>query len=94
MIDLNRTGLVSVSALRSSRKFVILGIFIVAAMATPPDVVSQVTLALPLFLLYELGIILCVMINRQANAHTDTDTDSSQPEQYTLQLPKNLFIEL
>ena len=55
---LNRTGLVSVEALRRSRKFVLLLIVIVAAMATPPDVVSQVTLAIPLYFLFELGILL------------------------------------
>jgi len=55
---LNKTGLVSIQALRKSRKFVILIIFVVAAMATPPDVVSQVTLAIPLFALFELGILL------------------------------------
>jgi len=69
---LNRTGLVSVRALRSSRKYVLLGIFIVAAMATPPDVISQVTLALPLFLLYELGIILCIAVNRKANTESES----------------------
>lgn len=55
---LNRTGLVSLEALRRSRKFVLLAIFIVAALATPPDVISQVTLALPLYALFELGILL------------------------------------
>lgn len=55
---LNKTGLVSVKALRKSRKFVLFGIFIVAAMATPPDVISQITLAVPLYLLFELGILL------------------------------------
>ena len=55
---LNRTGLVSLQALNRSRKFILLVIFIVAAMATPPDVISQVTLALPLYALFELGILL------------------------------------
>ncbi|MHC4461732.1 MAG: twin-arginine translocase subunit TatC [Planctomycetota bacterium] len=55
---LNRTGLVSIQALNKSRKFVLLAIFIVAAMATPPDWISQVTLAIPLYLLFELGILL------------------------------------
>jgi len=48
---LTRTGLVSLQALRSSRKFVFLGVFVVAAVVTPPDVVSQITLALPLYAL-------------------------------------------
>jgi len=55
---LNKTGLVSVQALRRSRKFVLLAIFVVAALATPPDVVSQITLAIPLYVLFELGILL------------------------------------
>jgi len=55
---LNKTGLVSVQALRRSRKYVLLAVFIVAAMATPPDWISQVTLAIPLYVLFELGILL------------------------------------
>ncbi|MBN2455128.1 MAG: twin-arginine translocase subunit TatC [Sedimentisphaerales bacterium] len=55
---LGRTGLVSIKSLRASRKFVLLLVFVIAAMATPPDVISQVTLAVPLYLLFELGILL------------------------------------
>ena len=62
---LNRTGLVSIPALRKSRKFVLLGIFIIAAMATPPDVISQVTLGIPLYILFELGILLSVFSERR-----------------------------
>jgi len=61
---LNRTGLVSLKALRGSRKFVMLGVFVVAAVATPPDVVSQITLAVPLYLLFELGILLSCFANQ------------------------------
>ena len=62
---LNRTGLVSLKALANSRKYVILAIVILAAMATPPDVISQVTLAVPLYLLFELGIILSYIASRR-----------------------------
>ena len=62
---LNKTGLVSIQGLRKSRKFVLLGIFIVAAMATPPDVISQVTLGIPLYILFELGILLAVFSERR-----------------------------
>jgi len=68
---LNRTGLVSIQALRKSRKFVILIIFIVAAMATPPDVISQVTLAIPLYLLFELGIILSIFAERRRKSQEE-----------------------
>lgn len=53
---LGKTRLVSVATFRRLRRHVILGIFIVAAIVTPPDVFSQVSLALPMVLLYELGI--------------------------------------
>jgi len=62
---LNKTGLVSLRALRRSRKYVLLAIFIIAAMATPPDVVSQVTLAVPLYFLFELGILLSHLSGRK-----------------------------
>ncbi|MHC4545228.1 MAG: twin-arginine translocase subunit TatC [Planctomycetota bacterium] len=62
---LNRTGLVSIRALNRSRKFIVLAIFIVAAMATPPDWVSQVTLAIPLYFLFELGILLSYIASRR-----------------------------
>jgi sec-independent protein translocase protein TatC len=62
---LNRTGLVSLEALNRSRKYVLLIIFVVAAMATPPDVISQVTLAVPLYLLFELGILLSYFAGRK-----------------------------
>ena len=62
---LNRTGLVSVGAMKKARRYVFLGMFVVAAVATPPDVISQITLGLPLYLLYELGILLCKLIPRR-----------------------------
>jgi sec-independent protein translocase protein TatC len=62
---LSKTGLVSIRALRRSRKYVLLAIVIVAAMATPPDVISQITLAVPLYLLFELGILLSHFARRK-----------------------------
>ena len=68
---LNRTGLVSIAALNKSRKFVVLIIFIVAAMATPPDVISQVTLAIPLYILFELGILLSYISSRRRKSQNN-----------------------
>lgn len=62
---LNKTGLVSISGLKRSRKFVLLGVFFLAAIATPPDVISQVTLAFPLYFLFELGILLSYLSGRR-----------------------------
>ena len=58
------TGLVSVEQLREWRGYVIVGIFVVAAVVTPPDVVSQLALAIPMCLLYEVGIVFAQMVER------------------------------
>lgn len=54
-----RMGLITVETLCRVRKYVILAAFIVAAMATPPDPVTQVSLAIPLYILYEGSILVC-----------------------------------
>ncbi|MFP4106105.1 MAG: twin-arginine translocase subunit TatC, partial [Phycisphaerae bacterium] len=55
---LARLGLVSVGTLRKYRKHVIIVILTLSAMLTPPDIFSQVALAVPIFLLYEVGVLL------------------------------------
>jgi sec-independent protein translocase protein TatC len=62
---LTKTGLVSIESLKRARKFVVLAIVIVAALATPPDPLSQVALAVPLYLLFELGIVLSYLSARK-----------------------------
>ena len=58
------TGIVSVDKLREIRPYVIVGAFVVGAVFTPPDVLSQFLLAVPLCLLYELGIIIAGMLGK------------------------------
>jgi sec-independent protein translocase protein TatC len=55
---------ISVAKLREGRPYVIVGAFVVAAVVTPPDVLSQTMLAVPLWLLYEVGIIMAVFMAR------------------------------
>ena len=57
VVVLARMGLVSIEKLKSFRGYFIVLAFIIAAVLTPPDVVSQVSLAIPMCLLYELGIL-------------------------------------
>ena len=59
------SGLVSVDKLRKNRGYVLLGIFVVAAFLTPPDAISQTFMAVPMYVLYELGILLAVFLERQ-----------------------------
>jgi len=63
---LNRAGIVSRAQLISVRRYVIVGAVIVAAVLTPPDVISQLMLAIPLVLLYELSLIAIWFTDRRA----------------------------
>ena len=66
VVAMVKFGWVSVAKLKEIRPYVIVGAFIVGAIFTPPDVVSQVMLAVPLWLLYEAGILVSVMIQKSA----------------------------
>ena len=58
-------GLVSSDMLRSGRRYAIVGVFVVAAVLTPPDPISQITLAVPICLLYEVSIVCVWLIERR-----------------------------
>lgn len=68
VVLLVKMGMVSVAKLRSIRPYVVVGAFIIGAIFTPPDVVSQFMLAVPLWILYELGIIVAQLITREKPA--------------------------
>jgi sec-independent protein translocase protein TatC len=59
-----RAGLVTAAGLASKRRYAIVGMFVVAAVLTPPDIVSQTCLAVPLLLLYEVSIVACRMVEK------------------------------
>jgi sec-independent protein translocase protein TatC len=63
VIVLVRFGVVSLEKLRSIRGYVIVGAFVVGAIFTPPDILSQVMLAVPLWLLFELGLLVARFIS-------------------------------
>lgn len=65
VILLVKAGVVTVEKLRHIRGYVIVGAFVIAAVVTPPDVLSQFMLALPLCLLYELGVIVASMLTKR-----------------------------
>jgi sec-independent protein translocase protein TatC len=59
------TGFVSVEKLRENRGYVLIGVFIIAAILTPPDAISQCMMAIPMYLLYEGGIFFARLLARQ-----------------------------
>ncbi len=77
VVVLARLGVVSVEKLRAWRGYFIVGAFVTSAIITPPDVVSQLALAIPMCLLYEVGIWLAVVFNKHTQApkgETDAGT--------------------
>ncbi len=62
VIILVRTGAITIQKLKEIRPYVIVGAFVIAAIFTPPDVISQFMLAVPLCLLYELGILISTLM--------------------------------
>ncbi len=56
LVGLNRVGVLSKEAVIKSRRYVIIAVFVFAAMLTPPDIVSQILLAIPMLLLFEISI--------------------------------------
>lgn len=68
VVILVRMGLVSIAKLKEIRPYVIVGAFVIAAIVTPPDIVSQFALAIPMCLLFELGLLVAPMFVRATQA--------------------------
>lgn len=73
VIVLVRTGLLTVEKLKAIRSYVIVGAFIIAAIVTPPDVVSQLALAIPMWMLFELGLFVAPMFVKATQAPENLD---------------------
>ncbi len=74
---LNRVGMASAKRLKKIRPYVIVGAFVVAAIFTPPDVLSQLLLALPLVVLYEFGIVLVKVFGRKDDSDEDENPETA-----------------
>jgi sec-independent protein translocase protein TatC len=62
VVLLVKMGAISIAKLKEIRPYVVVGAFVVGAIFTPPDVVSQLMLAVPMWLLYELGIMAAALM--------------------------------
>ncbi len=81
VIVLVRTGVITIEKLKEIRPYVIVGAFVIAAIFTPPDVISQFMLAVPLCLLYELGIVIAAMMIKKKVRDISADSQQSAAEQ-------------
>jgi len=67
-------GIVPIDKLTKNRGYVLIGIFILAALLTPPDAIAQSSLAIPMYLLYEGGILMARILSRGQNAQQQAKT--------------------
>lgn len=77
VIVLARLGIVSIEQLKAWRGYFIVGSFIIAAVVTPPDVISQLALAVPMCILYELGIVAARVLIKQTKAPEKTPENAA-----------------
>ena len=76
------TGIVRLEKMKANRGYVLIGIFIIAALLTPPDAVSQSIMAIPMYGLYEGGILMASVMTRmrRAAAEAEADAKGQQPQ--------------
>lgn len=75
MIFFVKLGIISIDFLKKNRKFAILVIFVIAAILTPPDVISQILMAVPMMALYEVGIIGArIFVRKKSKKDTPEET--------------------
>lgn len=81
VVLLVKTGVVSIASLREARGYVIVGAFVLGAILTPPDIISQFMLAMPLWLLYEAGIIVAYLTQRPFKTSASEPTPQNTSHQ-------------
>lgn len=78
---LSRMGVLTAAMMRRARRYAILGIFIVAAILTPPDVLSQLLMAVPMLVLYEISVVVAAVFGKKKKTAEPADgEDESEPQ--------------
>lgn len=86
--------IVSVEKLKEARPYMIVGAFVIGAIFTPPDVISQTMLAIPLWLLYELGIVLAGFLGKVEVKPEASTAQAGYPSDYTPMTGEEMDAEL
>ena len=79
-VVLTALGVLKAEWLAKGRKIMIVAIFFIAAVITPPDVISQILIAFPMLLLYEISILLCKLVTKRKKKAADEEDDEDEEE--------------
>lgn len=79
------TGMTSAEKLSHSRPYIVVGAFIIGMLLTPPDIISQTLLAVPMWLLFEIGLLVGGYVVKRRQQNNETNPDDSNPESSTQQ---------
>jgi sec-independent protein translocase protein TatC len=77
---LARVGILSSADLKAKRRYAVVGVFIAAAVLTPPDIFSQLSLAVPMLILYEISILACRWVERDRDRKSDAEPAETTPD--------------
>ena len=80
IVLLVKAGLVKVKDLKAKRRYIVIGCFVVAMLLTPPDMISQTILAVPMILLFELGLLVASRIEPKPDEDDEEDGDEEEEE--------------
>ncbi len=94
LVVLVKMGLVTVGKLKEWRSYFIVGAFVVAAVVTPPDVVSQLALAIPMCLLYEVGILAARLVSKPAPEETAATMETAAGARVDAEKSANMDSEM
>ncbi len=75
---LSRMGIVTAARMRSVRKYAVLAVFIIAAILTPPDVFSQIMMAVPMLFLYEISIFVAAIFGKRAKSEKEEKAEDAE----------------
>ena len=78
---LARMGLITAQKMRDVRKYAVLAVFVIAAILTPPDVFSQLMMAGPMLVLYEISIWVAALVGKKKAKKTEAEAEAAAQEE-------------
>jgi len=83
-----KTGMTTTESLANKRPYIIIGAFVLGMLLTPPDIISQTLLAIPMWLLFELGLIFARRMNKKTSDASEDDFSEMTEEEMEAELNK------